>query len=100
MTCDTFRGKPGNALDTNFTSSNAVCSLRTGNRCHRSALAYKKSECTPNWSTGFFYVAMFEEAIYVLHAFEKKTRKTAGYDLELARSRLSELLQTRRRKRI
>ena len=45
------------------------------------------------------YVAKFEEAIYVLHAFEKKTRKTASNDLELAKSRLSELLQRRRRRK-
>ena len=43
-----------------------------------------------------FYVAKFEEAIYVLHAFEKKSRKTPKDDLELAKSRLSELLRTRR----
>lgn len=43
-----------------------------------------------------FYVAKFEEAIYVIHAFEKKSRKTARYDLELAKSRLSELFQRRR----
>ncbi len=42
------------------------------------------------------YVAKFEEAIYVLHAFEKKTQKTSKADRELARSRLSELLKTRR----
>jgi phage-related protein len=42
------------------------------------------------------YVAKFEEAIYVVHAFEKKARKTARYDLELAKSRLTELLQRRR----
>lgn len=44
-----------------------------------------------------FYVAKFEEAIYVLHAFEKKSRKTTPHDLELAKSRLSELLRVRRR---
>ncbi|WP_422303396.1 type II toxin-antitoxin system RelE/ParE family toxin [Candidatus Binatus sp.] len=47
-----------------------------------------------------FYVAKFEEAIYVIHAFEKKSRKTAGYDLELAKSRLIKLLQRRRSKKI
>ena len=47
-----------------------------------------------------FYVAKFAEAIYVIHAFEKKSRKTAGYDLELAKSRLIKLLQTRRSKKI
>jgi phage-related protein len=45
------------------------------------------------------YVAKFEEAIHVLHAFEKKSRKTASYDLNLAKSRFSELLQKRRRRK-
>ena len=42
-----------------------------------------------------FYVARFEEAIYVLHAFEKKTRKTPKRDLDLGRSRLRSLLVQR-----
>jgi len=33
------------------------------------------------------YVAKFAEAIYVLHAFQKKARKTAKADLELAARR-------------
>lgn len=33
-------------------------------------------------------VAKFEEAIYVLHAFEKRTRKTLQHDVELARQRI------------
>lgn len=36
------------------------------------------------------YVAKFEEAVYVLHAFEKKSRKTLDKDLILARERLKE----------
>ena len=42
-----------------------------------------------------FYVAKFEEAIYVLHAFEKKTQKTAPRDVEMGRQRYKELLQER-----
>jgi len=37
--------------------------------------------------TGAFrliYVAKFEHAVYVLHAFQKKTRKTSRADIELA----------------
>jgi phage-related protein len=34
-----------------------------------------------------FYVAKFEEAIYVLHAFQKKTQKTAKYDIDIGRQR-------------
>jgi phage-related protein len=42
-----------------------------------------------------FYLAMFEEAVYVLHAFEKKTRKTPPHDLALARDRYRGLLKKR-----
>ena len=43
-----------------------------------------------------FYVARFAEAIYVLHAFEKRTRQTRQADLELARKRLTAVVQARR----
>lgn len=42
------------------------------------------------------YVAKFSEAVYVLHAFVKKTQKTAATDLELAQSRYAALLNTRK----
>lgn len=41
-------------------------------------------------ATGAFrviYVAKFSDAIYVLHAFQKKTQKTAKGDLDLAMKR-------------
>ena len=38
------------------------------------------------------YIASFAEGVYVLHAFEKKTRRTARRDLELARARLREVV--------
>ena len=37
------------------------------------------------------YVAKFEKAVYVLHAFEKRTRKTRQADIELARQRFKEI---------
>jgi len=37
------------------------------------------------------YVARFAEAIYVLHAFQKKTRKTSQHDLALARARFRQI---------
>lgn len=43
-----------------------------------------------------FYVAKFGEAIYVLHAFEKRSRQTRQVDLELARKRLADVVRTRR----
>lgn len=42
------------------------------------------------------YVARFAEAVYVLHAFEKNSQKTAQRDLELGRTRLRDLQQWRR----
>jgi len=33
------------------------------------------------------YVAKFKEAVYVLHAFQKKTRKTSQADIDLAAKR-------------
>ena len=42
------------------------------------------------------YVARFVEGVYVLHAFEKRSRKTAKRDIELARTRYRELLAWRR----
>jgi phage-related protein len=45
------------------------------------------------------YVAKFAEAVYVLHAFEKKSRRTAKRDLDLAQQRLAEVLRRRRSQR-
>jgi len=43
-----------------------------------------------------FYVAKFTEGVYVVHAFEKRTRKTQKQDLELARDRFRALVMKRR----
>ena len=37
------------------------------------------------------YIAQWAEAIYVLHAFQKKSRQTSRHDLELARVRLRQI---------
>lgn len=42
-----------------------------------------------------FYVAKFAEAIYILHAFPKKTQKTARSNIELGQQRYKQLLQER-----
>lgn len=44
-----------------------------------------------------FYVATFAEAVYVLHVFEKKTRKTSGRDLALGQQRYRKVIEGRRR---
>jgi phage-related protein len=44
-----------------------------------------------------FYLATRAEAIYVLHAFEKRTQKTAAGDLEIGRDRFRALGKLRQR---
>ena len=39
------------------------------------------------------YVAKLEDAVYVLHCFQKKTQKTAASDIELARNRYKDLMR-------
>ena len=41
----------------------------------------------PNGAYRVIYVAKFTDAVYVLHAFQKKTQKTARADLDLAMQR-------------
>ena len=43
-----------------------------------------------------FYLAKFEDAVYVLHVFAKKTRKESSLDVELGKKRYRELLERRK----
>ncbi len=45
-----------------------------------------------------FYVAKFAEAVYVLHAFQKKSQKTAALDIDLARARYVAVRNSRKEK--
>ena len=42
------------------------------------------------------YLAKFEEGVYVLHAFPKKTQKTPRKDIEIAKARFQEVMQARK----
>jgi phage-related protein len=42
------------------------------------------------------YTARLAEAVYVLHAFQKKTRATSKPDIEVARARFAELIRSKR----
>lgn len=44
------------------------------------------------------YVAALSEAVYVLHAFEKRSQKTSKLDIDLARARFRALIQERGRR--
>ena len=46
-----------------------------------------------------FYVAKYEDAIYVIHAFEKRTTQTREADIALARKRLADFLRGRDQKK-
>ena len=50
--------------------------------------------------TGYrvLYVAKFNDAVYVLHAFVKKTQKTSNKDIDLAAGRYKALLKERNKK--
>ncbi|MBI5128107.1 MAG: type II toxin-antitoxin system RelE/ParE family toxin [Rhodopseudomonas palustris] len=51
-------------------------------------------------ATGAFriiYIATLADAVYVLHAFAKKTQATSKRDLDLATARFRELMQRTRR---
>jgi phage-related protein len=43
------------------------------------------------------YVAKFEDAIYVLHCFQKKTQKTSLPDVRLAKDRYNDLVRRLRK---
>jgi phage-related protein len=43
-----------------------------------------------------FYVARFEEAVYVLHAFVKKTRTTRKADIDLGKARYAAMMEARK----
>ena len=42
------------------------------------------------------YVAKFAEAVYVLHAFQKKSQKTSKLDLAVAHKRYERILKERK----
>jgi phage-related protein len=44
-----------------------------------------------------FFVAKFPEAVYVLRAFQKKTRATSKHDIGVGRDRYKEMLRHRRK---
>ena len=46
-----------------------------------------------------FYVAKYEDAVYVIHAFEKRTPQTRETDIALARKRLADFLRVRGQKK-
>jgi len=89
--CEVFRPEPGERPGTSCTKCSfwkAMASVGPGVmeiRIHETG-EYR-----------VLYVARFAEGVYVLHAFEKRTRQTRKGDIDLARRSLAEVLRHRRR---
>ena len=45
------------------------------------------------------YMARFEEALYVLHVFEKRSQRTSQRDIQLAKERYADLVRWRKEQR-
>ncbi len=59
------------------------------------------TEIIVNTADGWYrviYVAKFEEAVYVLHSFQKKTNKTSQTDVDTAKRRYKGVVQERKAK--
>lgn len=52
-------------------------------------------DCADGWFR-VMYVAKFEEALYVLHSFQKSTRKTSRSDVEIAKTRYRAVVAERK----
>ena len=85
----------------NFSKYSKGKSWMIGNQCLQSGPALRKSafgtKAEPN---RMLYVAKFEEAVYVLHVFEKRSRKTAKGDIQRAKSRYADLLKWRKEQQL
>lgn len=84
-----------------------IARKEAGVQLHKVQLGFEPSDWKPMTSVGagvreirirdeagafrVLYVAKIEDAVYVLHAFQKKTQQTAKRDLDLAAARLRQI---------
>jgi phage-related protein len=84
---------------------------KAGFELRRVQLGLEPSDCKPMRAIGagvqelriwegegtfrVIYIARLKDAVYVLHAFEKKTQATAQRDIDLARERFKSICQER-----
>jgi Gp49-like protein DUF891 len=77
---------------TRCTKSRRVLIRTTGSQCQRSVPAYARlGSATALELYRVIYIATLADAVHVLHAFQKKSQKTAQRDLALAAARLRAL---------
>ncbi len=87
----TFLMKQGGLLALNSTLFSQDLNQAIGSLCRLSALALTRFVFIFLDEWRVVYIARFQEAVYVLHAFQKKTRKTRQQDLDLARQRYKQI---------
>ena len=80
------RSQHADGLDTKCSWCKWGVSRRISSR-YRGSGAYEIRVQDEAGAFRVIYVAKFEHAVYVLHAFQKKTRKTPQADIELAAKR-------------
>ena len=96
----------GNSLE-NIQLFPDIAKQRTGYELHKVQNGLKPDNWKPMTSIGSgvneirvsasdgiyrtIYIAKFKEAVYVLHAFQKKDQKTRQEDIDLAKKRLKEI---------
>jgi Gp49-like protein DUF891 len=78
-------------LVTSYIRSNLDATLAIGSHSRRSAPVSARFAFRSGGNFRIIHVTQFADAVYVLHAFEKKTQQTARRDIEIARHRLGEL---------
>ncbi len=97
---DDLRQFPAGARrEAGFELSNVQAGLQPGDWKPMNTVGAGAVEIRIKDKDGIFrviYVARFEEAIYVLHAFQKKSQRTRKADIELAKARYKALIEQRK----
>ena len=97
MTCAIFQKRREGRRVTNCGNCNAVKVRTTGDLSRKWGPGVNEIRIdSPDGWFRVMYVAKFEEAIYVLHSFQKSTRKTARNDVEIARTRYRAVVSERK----
>ena len=79
------------------TRCSAASNRATSNRWRRWARGVEELRVWDDAGTyRVIYLARLKEAVYVLHAFQKKTRATSKQDIEIAKTRYTELMRGRK----
>jgi phage-related protein len=90
MISEIFPTRRAGPQDSNFALFKMVSSRLTGSPFHLGpGVREIRIHTLGEWRV--IYTAKLREALYVLHAFQKKTVKTGRNDIELARKRFQQL---------